>query len=201
MESEKLSGYQKAFLILGIIVIFFIIGKKMADHSRAQSAELAVRIDTLDKGVDKARVKVTVLASKYESKLAHGYIVSCEGNPVDKDHQAVSDELLVSATKMSSARFGDDTVLIRIKAFSDTAKKEISKSNSNVILPELVYESIQIVAKRVVDLRMAKDTKEFIPLLKKYKKSISARNDYVALHGYQILEESYTFEGGTVFIK
>ena len=187
MENEKLLGCQKVFLIIGVIICFFIIGKKIADHqeSNAIVKEMPSLVNKQDTVVN--------LPSKNETVLKTGYIVSCGGKAIDEHGKEISDKMTVSVSKLSDIKNKKTTAVIILQAVSATAKEEIEKPV--VILPELVYKSVQSVAEKIIDLKKAKTKKAFNISMSKYLKTVKDSNEMVALHGFQIVEGAYTFEG------
>lgn len=131
-----------------------------------------------------------VASQAYKSK---GYVVSYEGAALDKQGK-LTGQILLSVSKLSGTPNDSNTVLILLEAYSVTAKNEISKPN--VTLQNLIYSSVQYVAESVIKMKSVKTKKAFGKSFLNYKRTVKNANDLVAIHGYQIVEDSYDFQGG-----
>lgn len=122
-------------------------------------------------------------------------VIRCEGEVKDKNGYVVEDQTLLSISRMSDST-KKDAVLVRLKAVSITAKKTILEPI--IILPELIYPSVEHVAQSIIMMKEAKDKKKFLSAQKKYKQALKEVSDLVSIHGYEIIEDQYDFKGGEV---
>lgn len=185
MEKERLFELQKTMIVFTVIVVFFILGIKLANNMKnsAQSNNEPYVLFSQDKEKD--------------ATSNNKYIVAYQSKGVDALGGVIEDQIVLSVSSMSGP--ANSMILIKLNAVSTTAKKELEKPV--ISLPQLIYSSIQYVAEDMARLKTVKNEKEFSKVMKSYYQSIEEANDMVSLHGFEIEKESYVFEGGKIVKK
>lgn len=191
MKANKLPLVINVALALFIIVVAVIT---MVNH-RQKIAEYNQQIVVVQ---EKTQMKATPI--KFTSQENGGkleYIVSVLGGiVVDNAGNTMENQILFSVSKVSRlSRNKNNVVSVRLEAIAETAKEEIRKDP--ISLPEVIYASVEYVAKKEFTINAAKTRRAFKTALKDYEKSVKEANDLVSVLGFQVVaEEGYVFHGG-----
>ena len=141
MEIDKMHWFQKSLLVLIVVLPVFKLSE-VTVRAAKQQVILA----------QQEAKKRMVQSLPHNSIVKNKYVITCQGEVVDKQGHTVENQTLLSVSQLSGASGSEDVVLIRLEAISETAKEEIKKSDVN--LPDLVYFSVQYVAESIVHLKM-----------------------------------------------
>ena len=185
MKKEWLFKFQKTAVVLTVIVVFFILGIKLANNMK-NSAQL--------------NNEPYVLFSQDKEKDAtsnNKYLVAYQSRGIDALGGVIKNQIVLSVSSMSGPV--NSMVLIKLNAVSITAKEELEKPV--ISLPQLIYSSIQYVAEDMVRIKTVKNEKEFSEVTKSYYQSVEEANNMVSLHGFEIEKDFYAFEGGKIVKK